>query len=114
MDLSTNILVLLLLLTSIIIGLVFYYFIICLIFNCQSLNSDHYKLPIEGFIVPFKQLKEGKIVNFIKLFFTINNPYIYMIVSLIIASVLIVNTLKTKKISKQVNASDLYKKNEES
>jgi len=37
-----------------------------------------------------------------------------MIVSLIIASVLIVNTLKTKKISKQVNASDLYKKNEES
>lgn len=114
MDLSTNILVLLLLLTSIIIGLIFYYFIICLIFNCQSLNSDHYKLPIEGFIVPFKQLKKGKIVNFIKLLFTINNPYIYMIVSIIIASLLIVKTLKTKKISKQVNASDLYKKNEES
>lgn len=87
---------------------------ICLIFNCQSLNSDHYKLPIEGFIVPFKQLKKGNIVNSIKLLFTINNPYIYMIVSLIVGSILIVKTLKTKKVSKQVNASDLYKKNEES
>ena len=114
MDLSTNILVLLLLITSVIIGLLVYNLALCLIFNCSSPSGDYFKIPLDGFIVPFKQLKDGHMLNFVKLFFSLTNPYIYILVSLIVGSVLIVKTLKTKKVSKQVNASDLYKNNEES
>ena len=111
MDLSTHILVLLLLITSVVIGIGVYFVSICLIFKCESPSGDYKKLPLDGFVVPFKQ---RKLVNFIKLFFSLTNPYVYILVSLIVGSVLIVTTLKTKKISKQVNASDLYKNNEES
>ena len=105
MQINTKLLIGLMLISSVCIGILVYFAITCLFYSCNNTNTGSFKLPTDGFKAPF----ENGFFKFFPLFFFWKNPYLYILISLLIATLYIINTFHTKKTlkSKQVKASQL-------
>lgn len=104
MQINTKLLIALMLISSVCMGIIVYFGIMCLFYSC--FDADTFKVPINGFKAPFV----NGFFKFFPLFFFWKNPYLYILISLLIATLYIINNFKQQKKvvkSKQVKASQL-------
>lgn len=99
----------LLYLSFIAMGLSLYFYIMCGYFNCKSNTSNGYvnTIPLQGFYIPFKYIFTGKIMAGLKMLISYKNPWIYIIISLILATIF-VPYIYTEQKYKQLSMEDLY------
>ena len=92
---------------SFIIGMILYFTVVCTMKSCVN-ESGAFQLPLNGLIIPFKYLIMNKdYKKFNQLFFSLNNPFLYIITSILVMTFLILKYFKTRKISKQVTLEDI-------
>lgn len=103
MQINTKLLIALMLISSVCIGVLVYFGIMCLFYSCFDANT--FKIPLNGFKAPFV----NGIYKVIPLFFFWKNPYLYILISLLVATIYIINYIVPKKVvkSKQVKVSQL-------
>ena len=104
MQINTKLLIALMLISSVCMGIIVYFGIMCLFYSCYDTNL--YKLPLDGFKAPFV----NGFYKSIPLFFFWKNPYLYILISLLIVVLYIITNFKqNKKVikSKQVKSSQL-------
>ena len=73
----------------IILGILTYFLRMCYFMDCKQPGIYGYKhaLPISGFYEPFLVLFSGKGLMALKMFVSVNNPWIYMFIALFIINI---------------------------
>lgn len=88
---------LLVILISIIVAICVYYINLCIGGICRN-EDNKFKLPLQGFVAPFKQLFAGNFGKFFYTFFSFKAPYLFVIIFIILA--LLINYIINKFVLK--------------
>lgn len=100
----------------ILLGILTYFLRMCYFLDCKqpSIYGYRHALPISGFYEPFLVLFSGDGLMALKMFVSINNPWIYMFISLIMALIIVPLIFKKSiKKTKQLSINDLYPESED-
>ena len=94
-------------LLAVVLSLSVYYTVLCNVHSCLNLDGKM-KLPVDMFLKLIELIVSLKIVDAVKFFFSFYNPFVYMLIGIMVGVLTTVKLFKRNKMVKKVTLNDFH------